>query len=851
MPKRIYILIIILLLVNIITCKAKVDNNIPLYGLTFRSHTVNQDERTSFDLTSEGSLNFPSGFTIEFDLRLTREEQSYGYVFRIVSSDTTSLDLLTNLNIRKLNFVLVSTQSVLANSDFKIPDEIKEGQWMKIKVRLDKKKIVCGLDGTTRRILHSFKNFRNIKIYFGMNKHHNFCTTDVPPMSIRNLIIRNEKGQIIRKWDLAKHNINEVYDEIANKKAVVGNGIWEIDKRIRWSKIGSLFFKDQSPQIATDKLHGRIFVATDDSLYTFHIINGEVHRVKINKGAPFRSGGSTMVYDQKNDRLISYSIMYPDFVIYNFSTNEWSDQLRETLPPIQQHNRFIDEATNQLILFGGYGNHRYHAELARHNLDGGKWQIDTLSSVFPRYLSAMGYLGNGKLLIMGGYGSHSGNQEESPKNFYDLYEVDSKSLKCRKLADFPIEKEPRALGNSMVIEKSTDKVYTLSYNNYRYHSAINLLCVDLNTMEQTILADPIPYNFFDTKSFCDLFLYNKTSSLYAIVSQEQSSDLHSVSFYSLAYPPLETSAVLQLGEFNSILKRILIYSAIGIIILTLLLGSFYFYRKKKKGIAKEENKAKEHTISTNSETIIEQEKPALDIHLLGGFQIFNKQGEDITGSFTLVIKQMFLLLLLNSIRDGKGVTSQKLDETFWFGMDKANASNNRSVNVRKLRLLLQEAGNITLLNENSYWYLKIGKDVTCDYYSVMNLLKKLKQESLFDIKLLEQIIDLASAGMLLPNTNTEWVDDFKSGYSTMLLDLLLRATNQPDIQKDPRLLVKISDIMLLHDNINDDAIRMKCRALYQLGQKGQSKHSFDKFYAEYIHLLNTKPDFEYEDIIRN
>ncbi|MDR1526394.1 MAG: hypothetical protein LBS46_01835, partial [Dysgonamonadaceae bacterium] len=77
------------------------------YGLTFRSHTFNQDERTCLDLTSENSFQLPQGFSIDFDLKLDSAFLAYGYVFRLISNDVSSLDLITNFNTGKLNFVLV------------------------------------------------------------------------------------------------------------------------------------------------------------------------------------------------------------------------------------------------------------------------------------------------------------------------------------------------------------------------------------------------------------------------------------------------------------------------------------------------------------------------------------------------------------------------------------------------------------------------------------------------------------------------------------------------------------------------------------------------------------------------
>ena len=104
---------------------------------------------------------------------------------------------------------------------------------------------------------------------------------------------------------------------------------------------------------------------------------------------------------------------------------------------------------------------------------------------------------------------------------------------------------------------------------------------------------------------------------------------------------------------------------------------------------------------------------------------------------------------------------------------------------------------------------------------------------------------------MLPNVSAEWIDEYKSAYYVLLTEILLSVVNRSDIKEDSRLLLKISDVILLVDNIDEDAIRTKCRVLYQMGQKGLSKQSFDKFCIEYERLLNAKPDFSYDDIINS
>ena len=167
-------------------------------------------------------------------------------------------------------------------------------------------------------------------------------------------------------------------------------------------------------------------------------------------------------------------------------------------------------------------------------------------------------------------------------------------------------------------------------------------------------------------------------------------------------------------------------------------------------------------------------------------------------------------------------------------------------------MINDKIGDISILNKNGYWYLHLGKEIICDYQEVMKLLNQVKaKNAITDKKVINEIISLASAGALLPNVSAEWIDEYKSAYYVLLTEILLSMVNHPDIQADSRLLLRISDVILLVDNIDEDAIRTKCKVLYQMGQKGLSKQCFDKFCVEYERLLNAKPDFSYDDIINS
>ncbi len=821
------------------------------YGLTFNSHSVNQDLRTSLNLTPYETLSFPNGFSVEFSIKFNPGIQTYGYVCRFISDDSQTFDIISNINGRKLNCVLIDVDKALANVNFQIENSTVRKDWYKIRIDFRPEKIICNIDEEVQVMPHSFSGFKNIRLYFGSNKDKIYYSSDVPPISIKDVLIKDEKGNSIYSWKMDKNNGDKVFDSIRKKEATVENGVWEIDKYIEWNKDISASVMGRYPQMAFDSINNIFYIATSDSLVSVGLKDRSIIRKETIKGSPYAaSTGGQLIYDNKRNRLVSYSHLYPDLIFYNFQINEWSGENQDQrFANAHQHNHFIDSEKDRLVTFGGYGYQTYKAWVSLHNLDGGEWVINDLADkIAPRYLSALGNFGEGKFLILGGYGSISGKQEESPKNFYDLYEIDSRNLTCKKLFDLEFPMKPLVFSNSMVVDKKNNKIYALGFNNSRFNTFLNLCEISLTDGSVAVLADSIPYNFMDMESFCDLILDTRNSVLYTVLLQK-SSGTNTLDIYSLSYPPLKISDVTQsdISEANDKESIPLLYFVL-LFILLLAIVVYLIRIRKRKPVSTNDNTIEKQT-HLPREGYHSEAKSFSTIKLIGGFQVFSKDGLDITDSFTPILKQLFLFILLSSIKNGKKITSEKLDEKFWYQMDKASASNNRSVNVRKLRLLLEKIGNVVLSNKRSYWFIDLQNDIYCDYREIMLLFKQIKDAKNIPLHTLEKTLEIAKEGILLPNLNVDWIDDYKNEYSSTLIDLLSKATMQPDINADQKLLLKIANVMLLHDNIDEEAITIKCRALFLLGQKGLSKQTFDKFAQDYQNLLNEPPKIRYEDIV--
>lgn len=814
------------------------------YGLTFNSHQVIQDKRTSLILTPDRLFDLAPGFTMEFDFKLYWSSNAYGYVFRMINADSICLDFTSNMLERKANFILSDIMNVKENIEFKDTDDTWDKYWTKVYVKVGKDSIFYSIGNQAKAIPYSLGDMKKIYLSFGRSRHSFFRSTDVPPMSLRNLVIRNDKGKVINSWSMLEHNGDKVYDSVSHAMAVVENGTWDIDRHRKWNLILSMKLSDEHAQIATDTLNGRVFIADRDTLYVYHINDDRMDRIAVEKGAPFRqAGGSQMIYDNKHNQLISYSIQFPQLVRFDFETRRWSDDLQENLPPIQQHSRFIDYNNNRLIIFGGYGMHYYHSEIYSHDLTSGGWRIDSLSCIAPRYLSALGYLGNDKALIMGGYGSISGKQEEFPRIYCDLYEIDYRNMTCRKLTEFSNQKLFGVYGNSMVIAPDQSRIWALQYDNDKFQSAISIAEMDMKTYTMSVVSDSIPYDFLDIDSYNDFFYYSKTSSLYAVVLNSRIGNKNLLTIHSIAYPPLALKDVSQKGESKASAFFWWIIAATFLAVCAVA-GSVYLLLKRTK---KKELPEPDKIIIPEPQKQHPVKNQASSIFLLGGFRVLDMEGNDITYKFTVLIKNVFLYILLNFIHNKRWVTSQKLEEVFWFGFDKNESMNSRNVNMHRIRMLLKEIGNINLLHKNRSWYIEMSNDVFCDYKCMFELF----DNGNFNKATIEQIVNFASEGALLPDVREEWMDHFKEKYSNSIIEILTNAIRQQDIHTDSKLLLRIADTILLQDDIDEDAIKLKCITLYQVGQKGLSKNCYNNFYESYVKLLKTEPNLKYEDILNS
>lgn len=821
-------------------------------GLRFSSHEVIKDQRTSLNLSPQQPLTFDKGFTLEFEVNFRPGDGHYGNIFRIIGNEEVNIDLVSNLASPSSNFWLVLKDQILFSYTWDDIPNAAFGKWMKIRIGVD---MQGGIISATLNTNHQEKKVEGIHdlqdfhIQFGICKYKSFLNSDVSPMTLNDVRVYDGDGEMYRHWKLTRHAQNKVYDEIAYAEAEVQNPNWEIDKHIHWKTRKNLQIANLLG-VVKDEQHGQVYLVDDQSVYIYGIDSAKVtDTLAFMGGQPFSCQGNQMIYNPYTEEIWSYNFDNSQISRFNFQTQQWSLFESACLEPdLWHHNRWISPLDSSLYTYGGYGHYTYknfvrHFGVAGETAD----TINLQQQIPPRYLSSAGLLNDYQVMIFGGYGSRSGRQELSPQFYYDLYALDIQDFSVKKLWSLETTESPFVPSEYLLADAESGSFYTLLYNSSHFETSLRLAKFDIESPKKRIFADSIPYQFLDTDSWATFFLNQKTSELITLTTHGSE-----VNVYSLAYPPLFPEQVYQQEKVQQ--AAILPWIVLPLLLLAGITLFFLFKKKSIKLTSGPENRAGMEVAVSGDYRHAEQPKALYHKHsavyLLGGFQVFDQQGKDISSDFTPTLKQLFLLILLTSLKNEKGVSSTQLKDILWFDKSTTSARNNRNVSMSKLRAIFEKIGSIELGHDPTYWYITLNAQLYCDYSHVLGIIyrsqgpKGLSKQEIF------QLIEIVSRGELCPGLQTEWIDNFKSDFANKITDLFSSLPYQSiEVRDDHHLLLNIAECMLKFDALNEEAIAMKCGSLYHMGKKGLSKHSYDTFCREYKQMLGEEYIFSFNELL--
>jgi len=830
------------------------------YGLGFYSHEVVQDQRTGLDLSPGKTLCFNSSFEIAFDFSFLPSRSDYfGYIVRFVDNNNENIDLIYDKNSKqKYHFRLIIGDK-FSKIAFNIPRNVLFSSWNTIKFKFDYERQLLHLNyGTfSSQTSLALKKGDCFKILFGANEYLGFKTTDVPPMKIRNVKIA-EGEDLKYAWALDEYEGGIVREQVGNKDASVVNPLWIKKLHHEWQLLRTLSIKGAA-SVAFDAKNEILNIVGIDTLYKYHIKSGKLDPVSYLSGNQNLLRGNQSLYDDKNKRLLNTYIDQKLVSTFDTLSKKWSKNytLNTPITDFWQYNKFYSETDSSLYLIGGYGHFFYKNQIHRYHFPSGTWQIvEPKGDRFtPRYLAASGISGQGAY-IFGGYGSSTGQQMLNPRNLYDLLYFDVKKNTIKKIYELKVEGEHFVFGNSLIINEKANTYYALTFPKHKFKSHLQLIQGSLAKPDYRRVGSLIPYLFHDINSFADLFYCAESKRFIAVTLFRDEGDRTHIQIYSLYSPPINVTAGSLSGSKKSI------YVVILILLAVLGTGWFIYSRRKKKTASNPATVI--HTtepvpvVPTHPVAVVSEafkpvpEKKIIEectssIFLFGDMQVFDKQGQEITRQFTPLIKELFLVILLYTIRWERGISSEKLKELLWFDKSDESARNNRSVNIAKLKSILEKIAHSTVSKETGYWKIICDFDsVYVDYQQYFEIIKDKKKLNKEKISELAKII---KRGPFLPNTSYEWMDQFKAEISNEIIDTYLHFAHSIVIADDPELLIELANYIFYFDSINEEAMVIKCKALAHLGKHSQSKNTYENFCKEYKLLYGDDFDKSFNDIL--
>jgi two-component SAPR family response regulator len=236
------------------------------------------------------------------------------------------------------------------------------------------------------------------------------------------------------------------------------------------------------------------------------------------------------------------------------------------------------------------------------------------------------------------------------------------------------------------------------------------------------------------------------------------------------------------------------------------------------------------------------------IYLFGQFQVFDKTGEDISNLFTPVLRELFLLILIYTIRTGRGISAEELTEILWLEKNVKDAKNNRSVNMAKLKAILERLGESLLVRRSGFWQFQVSDDsIYIDYQKYQEMIAGSRNIS-WDY--LKDLLGILKKGSFLTQTEYNWLDDVKVDISNAVIEICLKFIRDTETgSAQPEFVIELANCIFHFDQLNEYALEYKCRSLIQLKRLALAGKTYDKFIKDYKEMYGEDFNKSFQEII--
>ncbi|MFT4154970.1 hypothetical protein [Parafilimonas sp.] len=828
-------------------------------GLQFNANDSLLIKRTSYNVFNSDNTIFSHYLLISFDLSIW-DKSNLGYIINVADKENSySLSYLFDNGAGYLNFNIDARSNKI-----KIPlpsSFLARKKWMKVVMKFD-------LDKDAIYITVNNKNYQadklglhgsiQARLTFGKNPLY----TEVPHIAVKNLSV----GDYSKKYffPLNEWNGNNVHDKDGNVIGYVENPFWLANESYFWKPVFTRSFK-QVAGLNFNPPDQNLSVFSKDSLITYNAKNKDLVTRPYKNAMPVNMVLGKNIINIKENKAYIYELFdvqagQPSIASLDLNLNnlEWKTVGKATWSnQLHHHNVFYDAAGDTIYLFGGYGAFKYHNSFLFYDRRSDKWlpQIFTGDKITPRFFAATGPSDRpGEIFLFGGYGNESGNQVVGGRQYYDLYRINLQNHHIKKCWETKPDSGMFVPANNLVLSPDKKFFYALCYPHEVAKTELSLYKFSIEDGTYEIVSAPIPVTSERIESDMNLFYDSHTNEFFCTEQEFADRNSSTIKLFSLEGPPLSRALYQQSLNPEKPSKNYAAYIIAGGLIIAVVAAftAIVFVRRKKSGAGVEEaveplkmpaiaEAEAEATGNEPEEAVpVISEKTQNAVYLLGDFLVYDAKALDISHLFSPKIKQLFVLILLNSI-NGEGISSKKISAILWPDKELSKTKNIRGVTFNHLRNAISNIHGLELLFSGDNYFFKLEDNVFCDYADVL--------KSLNSNHLSAENLAVVLRGGLLPEMQDVWLEKYKYRYEQRLINLLTTQVKQAYEANDLKQALEISRHILKIEPFNEEAIKYEIAALKKLKGARYARKVFDQYADEYKRSLGDDCPVRFDNIL--
>ena len=112
-----------------------------------------------------------------------------------------------------------------------------------------------------------------------------------------------------------------------------------------------------------------------------------------------------------------------------------------------------------------------------------------------------------------------------------------------------------------------------------------------------------------------------------------------------------------------------------------------------------------------------------------------------------------------------------------------------------------------------------------------------------------RLLDIVEWGPFLQQTHYEWLDTLKAEISNFVVESLLGYVVSLNTFRDAEKIIAVSNAIFSFDELNEHALRLRCKCLVALGRHALAKNTFDKFKSKYKDIYGEDFKETYHDLV--